>query len=73
MPIIIITKKFIYESKLHILRLDAYTRTALVLAGAFGAYSLVANNIANVENKALNLQNIVSEKEQVKNELKEVF
>jgi len=44
----IITKKFIYESKLHILRLDAYTRTALVLAGAFGAYSLGANNIANV-------------------------
>ena len=44
----IITKKFIQSSKLHILRLDAYTRTALVLAGAFGAYSLGANNIANV-------------------------
>ena len=44
----IIIKKFVYESKLHILRLDAYTRTALVLAGAFGAYSLGANNIANV-------------------------
>ena len=43
-----ITKKFIQSSKLHILRLDAYTRTALVLAGAFGAYSLGANNIANV-------------------------
>ena len=44
----IITKKFILNSKLHILRLDAYTRTALLLAGAFGAYSLGANNIANV-------------------------
>ena len=43
-----ITKKFIQSGKLHILRLDAYTRTALVLAGAFGAYSLGANNIANV-------------------------
>ena len=44
----IITKKFIQNSKLHILRVDAYTRTALLLAGAFGAYSLGANNIANV-------------------------
>ena len=44
----VITKNFIQKSKLHILRLDAYTRTALLLAGAFGAYSLGANNIANV-------------------------
>ena len=36
------------RAKLHILRLDAYTRTGLILAGAFGAYSLGANNIANV-------------------------
>ncbi|MFQ5959623.1 MAG: inorganic phosphate transporter, partial [Alphaproteobacteria bacterium] len=35
-------------ARVHILRLDAYTRTALILAGAFGAYSLGANNIANV-------------------------
>ena len=33
---------------LHLLRLDAYVRTGLMLAGAFGAYSLGANNIANV-------------------------
>ncbi len=33
---------------LHMLRQDAYTRIALILAGAFGAYSLGANNIANV-------------------------
>ena len=32
----------------HLLRQDAYTRLGLVLAGAFGAYSLGANNIANV-------------------------
>jgi PiT family inorganic phosphate transporter len=44
----IMTKKFMQNSKLHLLRLDAYTRTALLLAGAFGAYSLGANNIANV-------------------------
>ena len=42
------TKRVILNRKLHILRLDAYTRTALLLAGAFGAYSLGANNIANV-------------------------
>ena len=36
------------RAKLHILRLDAYTRAGLILAGAFGAYSLGANNIANV-------------------------
>jgi len=32
----------------HLLRQDAYTRLGLILAGAFGAYSLGANNIANV-------------------------
>jgi len=35
-------------AKLHIYRLDAYTRLGLILAGAFGSYSLGANNIANV-------------------------
>jgi PiT family inorganic phosphate transporter len=35
-------------ARLHIYRLDAYTRLGLVLAGAFGSYSLGANNIANV-------------------------
>ena len=34
--------------KPHLLRVDAYTRLGLLLAGAFGAYSLGANNIANV-------------------------
>ena len=44
----ILTKKLLQTTSLHLLRLDAYTRTALLLAGAFGAYSLGANNIANV-------------------------
>ena len=35
-------------SKIHLLRLDAYTRWGLILAGAFGSYSLGANNIGNV-------------------------
>ncbi len=33
---------------IHLIRLDKYTRTALILAGVFGAYSLGANNMANV-------------------------
>lgn len=36
------------KAQLHLLRLDAYTRLALIVAGAFGSYSLGANNIANV-------------------------
>ena len=43
-----LTKLLLNKSNIHLLRLDAYTRTALLLAGAFGAYSLGANNIANV-------------------------
>jgi len=34
--------------KIHLLHLDMYTRILLILIGAFGAYSLGANNIANV-------------------------
>ena len=33
---------------IHLLEADSYTRFGLVLVGAFGAYSLGANNIANV-------------------------
>ena len=36
------------RAKLHLLRTDAYTRLGLLVAGAFGSYSLGANNIANV-------------------------
>lgn len=38
----------IRKSHIHILRQDTYTRIGLILAGAFGAYALGANNIANV-------------------------
>lgn len=34
--------------KPHLFRLDAYTRAGLIIVGALGAYSLGANNIANV-------------------------
>lgn len=43
-----VTQQFQKRVKLHLLRLDAYSRLALIFAGAFGAYSLGANNIANV-------------------------
>ena len=36
------------RSRIHVLRLDSYTRIGLILAGAFGSYSLGANNIGNV-------------------------
>ena len=39
---------FLRHAKIHLLRTDAYTRAGLLLAGAFGSYSLGANNIANV-------------------------
>ena len=48
MPIYVGVQRFLARSRLHILRRDIYTRIALVLAGAFGSYSLGANNIANV-------------------------
>jgi PiT family inorganic phosphate transporter len=43
-----ITEWVLARARMHLLRLDAYTRVALIGAGAFGAYSLGANNIANV-------------------------
>jgi PiT family inorganic phosphate transporter len=43
-----LTTAVVRRARIHLLRLDAYTRAGLILAGAFGAYSLGANNIANV-------------------------
>jgi PiT family inorganic phosphate transporter len=43
-----LTITLIRLAKIHLISLDAYTRIGLVLAGAFGAYSLGANNIGNV-------------------------
>ncbi|MBF0180684.1 MAG: anion permease [Magnetococcales bacterium] len=36
------------QQKFHLISLDAFTRYALLFAGVLGAYSLGANNIANV-------------------------
>ena len=47
-PLFKLTQAYLRWAKFHILRLDAYTRVALIFAGGFGAYSLGANNIANV-------------------------
>lgn len=41
-------RRLIRKSRLHLLRQDSYTRIGLILAGAFGAFALGANNIANV-------------------------
>ena len=43
-----IFKKWLNNAKIHLLQLDFYTRWGLLIVGAFGAYSLGANNIANV-------------------------
>jgi len=44
----IILKKFKKSTKIHLIRFEAYIKTGLILVGAFGAYCLGANNIANV-------------------------
>jgi len=36
------------KSKIHLMKLDAYIKYALLIVGAFASYSLGANNIANV-------------------------
>ena len=42
------TTTVVRRAKVHIVRLDSYTRLGLILAGIFGSYALGANNIANV-------------------------
>lgn len=44
----VLLKRAILRRKPHLLELDAATRLGLLAAGAFGSYSLGANNIANV-------------------------
>ncbi|HOP57965.1 MAG TPA: inorganic phosphate transporter [Bacteroidales bacterium] len=49
------------KSHIHLIRFESRIRTGLLLAGAFGAYSLGANNIANVMGvfvPAFNLQEL---------------
>lgn len=44
----ILLRWILRRSKIHVIKLDSYIRYALIAVGAFGAYSLGANNIANV-------------------------
>ena len=43
-----LVRQVLNNTRIHLLRLDKYTRMALLTVGAFGAYSLGMNNIANV-------------------------
>ena len=44
----LVVRHLVNSSTIHLLLLDRYTRNGLMIAGAFGAFSLGANNIANV-------------------------
>lgn len=44
----ILLKKIKRSSRVHLVVFESYIKTGLIIAGAFGAYSLGANNIANV-------------------------
>lgn len=44
----IIVKQFKKSAHIHLIRFESYVKTGLIVVGAFGAYSLGANNIANV-------------------------
>lgn len=44
----ILLRKTLRRTRIHVIKLDSYIRIGLIIAGGFGAYSLGANNIANV-------------------------
>ncbi|HDP55043.1 MAG TPA: inorganic phosphate transporter [Bacteroidetes bacterium] len=44
----ILIRYLIRKAKVHVIKLDSHLRYGLITVGAFGAYSLGANNIANV-------------------------
>ena len=44
----ILLKRIKISSHIHLVRFESYIKSALIIVGAFGAYSLGANNIANV-------------------------
>ena len=44
----ILINKIKKASRIHLIRFESFVRTGLIIVGAFGAYSLGANNIANV-------------------------
>ncbi len=43
-----IVRKFKKAAGIHIIKFESYIKTGLIVVGAFGSYSLGANNIANV-------------------------
>ena len=44
----LLVRRFIRSSKMHMIKMEMIIRISLIVVGAFGAYSLGANNIANV-------------------------
>lgn len=44
----LILRKIKRSSRVHMIRYESWIKTGLIIVGAFGAYSLGANNIANV-------------------------
>ena len=57
----ILLRSFKKRTHIHLIRFESYIRSGLLIAGAFGAYSLGANNIANVMGvfvPAFNLQDL---------------
>lgn len=44
----LLVRRVMKRSRIHLLTIDSMTRVGLIVVGAFGAYSLGANNIANV-------------------------
>ncbi len=46
--LLIIVRKFKKSSGIHLIRFESFIKIGLIVVGAFGAYSLGANNIANV-------------------------
>lgn len=57
----ILLKKFKRAAKIHLIRFESFIKAGLMVVGAFGAYSLGANNIANVMGvflPAFNLQDL---------------
>lgn len=60
-PLFILIINIKKRSKTHLIKFESYIRTGLILSGAFAAYSLGANNIANVMGvflPAFNLQEL---------------
>ena len=47
-PLYILIRKIKRSAHIHLIRFESYIRSGLIMVGAFGSYSLGANNIANV-------------------------